>query len=668
MARVAEVNEMRSPLISTLIRSLGVLLLCSPVLAANPVVVEKTFSHAELSEMRRDRNIDAMTEPGAVALTPFELLCDSTGYTENGIFNEVLSERVWAKKEFVLDDPRARWVRLYFGAASDKVHIEVNGRRLTIGDPKEWAYGNWATVEVPPDCLHRGKNEVVFSGAGMLYVDNCLLPNRSARSLDGGKTWDYDHLGRDSQYNGEYMVRLGLGRYPARGELWSDGIDLAALAGGPIAPAAVPLAMQLAADTGMPDTTSVRFELRSGTVPEYDPERWSAWQPADAGVWLELPPDHRYAQWRAVLTTDNPLVTPLLRGVTLRARLEVEPAPNNIAVARFDNQRIVRGSYHFTYQRPSRRLELLRTLYKLDDVTAGAKTELEQYVALRAWTRRQWGNGWSRGELDWGAPPDALILLDMAPRGKVPGFCGHYAWTFVQCALTQGFTGRITCSHNHAYSEVWSNEYRKWMLMDPGPAVDDVQSLNYHYVLNGVPMTALELHKRLPKKDWAGVEVVPSNPANKWNPNEDEAAMRRYELVYIPFRNNTLDSALPGNIDEQGWPTDIDWLVWRDGPIQELHPRYLYTTNREGDMYWTLNQVAIYPSYGKAAGALRLEFDTVTPNFDRYEARLDGGEWTKCGGAYDWQLNAGANRLEARTVNAFGKAGIVSSLEVNYAK
>ena len=638
---------------------------CLAAIAA-PLTVEKTFSPTELRAMRRDRHIDVMPEPGAVALTPFELLCDSTGYTENGVFNEVLSDRVWAKKEFVLDDPRAKWVQLYFGAASDKVRITVNGRQLTIGDPKSWPYGNWATVDVPPDCLRRGMNEVVFSGEGMLYVDNCLFPNRSARSQDGGKTWDYDHLGRDGEFNGEYMVRLGLGRYPGEGTLWSDGVDLAALAGpGPIAPLATPLAVQLAADTRTPDTTAVRFELRSGTSPEYDPERWAAWRPAAPGAWLELPATHRYAQWRAVLTTANPLITPLLRSVTLRARLDVTDAPKIMGVERFENQQIIRSSYPFVYQRPSSRVSLLRKMHKLDEVVAGKKTELEQLVALRDWTRKQWGNGWSRGELDWCPAPDALLMLDMAPRGKVPGFCGHYAWTFVQCAITQGYTGRMTGAHNHAYSEVWSNDFRKWVLMDVGPAVDDRQALNYHYELNGVPMTALELHKRLPDKDWAGVTVVPSNPADRWDPYKDEAAMRRYEMIIIPFRNNLLDSMLPGSIDSQGWLTDTEWLMWRDGPVQELHPRYPYTTNRAGDMYWTLNQVAIYPSHGNTVGTLHLEFDTVTPNFDRYEVRLDGGEWKKCGETFDWALRLGMNKLEARTVNAFGKPGIVSLMEVN---
>jgi hypothetical protein len=81
-------------------------------------------------------------------------------------------------------------------------------------------------------------------------------------------------------------------------------------------------------------------------------------------------------------------------------------------------------------------------------------------------------------------------------------------------------------------------------------------------------------------------------------------------------------------------------------------------------MYWTLNQTAIYPSYGKADGSLHLEFDTDTPNFDRYEVRLDGGQWTKCGNTYEWTLRIDTNILEARTVNAFGKPGIVSTLKV----
>jgi len=64
--------------------------------------------------------------------------------------------------------------------------------------------------------------------------------------------------------------------------------------------------------------------------------------------------------------------------------------------------------------------------------------------------------------------------------------------------------------------------------MDPGPTADDEREHNYHYELNGVPMSALELHMRLLANDWRGVDVVPSEAANDWDPASNPEAMKRY--------------------------------------------------------------------------------------------------------------------------------------------
>jgi hypothetical protein len=48
---------------------------------------------------------------------------------------------------------------------------------------------------------------------------------------------------------------------------------------------------------------------------------------------------------------------------------------------------------------------------------------------------------------------------------------------------------------------------------------------------------------------------------------------------------------------------------------------------------------------------------TLTPNFKRYEARIDGSEWGTSAGEFEWDVHSGRNRLEARTVNAFGVMG-----------
>ena len=54
----------------------------------------------------------------------------------------------------------------------------------------------------------------------------------------------------------------------------------------------------------------------------------------------------------------------------------------------------------------------------------------------------------------------------------------------------------------------------------------------------------------------------------------------------------------------------------------------------------------------------------MTPNFKRYEARIDDGAWAPTEPGFLWSIHAGLNRLELRTVNQFGVAGSASTVEV----
>jgi hypothetical protein len=55
---------------------------------------------------------------------------------------------------------------------------------------------------------------------------------------------------------------------------------------------------------------------------------------------------------------------------------------------------------------------------------------------------------------------------------------------------------------------------------------------------------------------------------------------------------------------------------------------------------------------------------TLTPNFERYEVRIDRGGWEVSGDGFIWEMHPGRNRLEVRTVNQFGVRGSVSSAEI----
>jgi len=67
-------------------------------------------------------------------------------------------------------------------------------------------------------------------------------------------------------------------------------------------------------------------------------------------------------------------------------------------------------------------------------------------------------------------------------------------------------------------------------------------------------------------------------------------------------------------------------------------------------------RLSLFPENGK----IRVALKTLTPNFNRYEVRIDGGGWKPSDDTFIWSIGAGQNRLEARTLNKFGVSGPVS--------
>jgi hypothetical protein len=83
--------------------------------------------------------------------------------------------------------------------------------------------------------------------------------------------------------------------------------------------------------------------------------------------------------------------------------------------------------------------------------------------------------------------------------------------------------------------------------------------------------------------------------------------------------------------------------------------RYLFAivTDRVGDIFWTLNQAGIH-LYDQGKRALKVELETVTPNFQRFETAVDAGKWRDTGSVFVWELHQGQNTLRARSINKWG--------------
>lgn len=628
--------------------------------------VETVFASPEaFAACFRDGAVDVATDPGSVLLAPSECLTREVG---NHIAKEAVPAQGVARVLFDLGNAGARKADIYvFGTPGS---AQWNGAGVAF----RYLDGiGWSVADVEGTSLRAGTNELRFPAGAVLAFDTDRNPPRhSGVSANGGAEW--------TPAKGEFLVRLRLYRHPARGVITSDVTDLANPKGEDrICPLIAVKTLSVTAKARTPAGTAVTLEARSGATPRPD-TAWTGWGPA-----AQVAPQ-RFVQWRVVLETADPAVTPALESVALAARVAIvaDPARQGLLPKEFRNQKIVRGSHPFAWQPPSEKLALLRAKWKLDEAIAGGKTELERFILLRNWVRRQWPHN----EGNCARPWDALDILS-APAGD-HGMCVHYGVVFTQCALALGFHARQLILRNHYVADIWSNDYGKWILMD----VEAVQKEGwdrhgtalYWDRARDVPMSSVEIHRVavVEKRPEAIIQKLAMTDGKGNHDAVDRTLTApdygNFETMATLVRNNYLDQLEPW---ERQHGVDYfhsdEYLWWQDGatPIAGQYSRH---TNRDGDFLWTVNQAAVTLTATESPDRLAVVLDTVTPNFKAFLFRLNGGEWQtldsqaaaedKGSGraALSWPLRAGENTLEVKPRNAFDRDGIVSRVVVTRAR
>jgi hypothetical protein len=92
----------------------------------------------------------------------------------------------------------------------------------------------------------------------------------------------------------------------------------------------------------------------------------------------------------------------------------------------------------------------------------------------------------------------ALEILKAIDAGHT-FFCSQYAQVLVSCAASLGWVDRPLAlrrhqgvakggSTEHSSTEIWSNQYRKWVMLDP--------TSNMYLETNGVPLNAYEIRQQ----------------------------------------------------------------------------------------------------------------------------------------------------------------------------
>jgi hypothetical protein len=318
-----------------------------------------------------------------------------------------------------------------------------------------------------------------------------------------------------------------------------------------------------------------------------------------------------------------------------------------------------------TFDNP--KLKALRERYHLDDVVAPGRDEFERQLLLLDWANHQLKKFGKPTSLARGA----LDILAANEAGNT-FFCSHYGDVFVSAAASMGWVDRAMAlrrpdnigsgSTEHTSTEIWSNQYRKWVMLDPTFAMyveKDGQPLNAYelrqaWLVDGGRDLTFVLDKDRKRYHKSDIPVFRGRYAGFGDLVLDGGALNVYAFIgYIP--NTNLMDAGPDYgrmfITQDAICAGTKWHK-RTVPADPAH-----------DPYFPINQASL--SLAADGGGLRASLKTMTPNFKTYLARFDGGrEWKPVGETFSWTPHAGANRLEVKTVNLFGVDGPVSTAEV----
>ena len=593
---------------------------------------------------------------------------------------EKLSATTWIKKEFLLADSRAAKATLLVGPGG-KLQCTINGKAVPLGAARKVG-GYWQAYEIPVETLKAGKNDVVLSGNGKVWIardDEFAAgsttrprhPNRSLKSTDAGKTWRDDRLGVAGDIDGEYYVRLFLDRHRPEGHLTLPVIDVGNLANHALAP---PLTSPGKVRVGIRGATGkILLRVRTGSTYVPDVKHWSTWEHIDDQAGTLNNVRGRFLQVAVVLKTANPLHSPSFREIFIEANPQrPKDWTKAVRLVESKNPEIVRTSIPFEYEPFDHpRLRKLRQDFKLDGIVAGAKSEFELITRLAGWSAKQW----QRGHLRESYPPwDALeILKPHADKTPIGGFCQQYNVVFLQACESFGLAGRAvslgsgdhgaTIKSGHEVVEIWSNEHQKWVYVDG-------QLARYHIdVKTGQPLSLLELRERqvahFRGKAAPAVKAVQIvDIGETWK--GFDAFPPFFELRLIP-RSNFLEkkSPLPLHQGMRGW----FWTghhVWTDAdyPASMLYSQSM--THRR-NWEWTLNQAHIVLEAMETPGLVRVHLDTETPGFEAFMASIDGKQKRTVSSRFDWQLHKGQNRLGAYALNSALREGVPSQIVLDYA-
>lgn len=263
--------------------------------------------------------------------------------------------------------------------------------------------------------------------------------------------------------------------------------------------------------------------------------------------------------------------------------------------------------------------------------------EFEKILLVKSWVNKQLK---STGPPTSYPPWNAAVILDWVRKNKTQVLCGHYAVVFAQILTGLGIPARyidLSSEDNqgHFVVEVWSQDYSKWVLMDPYG--------DEYYQLDGIPLNALSLHLAFVNDNVENIQIIKGKEIRKVGKAEQLKLFYNFDIV---LRNNHLSN--PVNIFDMVVKVSPGVMIkhlWDDSRV-----RYEGKLNR-ALFYWDPTVCVIkVKDKDPDKGTVTLEFKSLVHNSEQFLV-LTNGEYHLSPAEYVWKLDKGFNELMIMPLN-----------------
>ncbi|HSE41728.1 MAG TPA: transglutaminase domain-containing protein [Acidobacteriota bacterium] len=311
------------------------------------------------------------------------------------------------------------------------------------------------------------------------------------------------------------------------------------------------------------------------------------------------------------------------------------------------------SNYEFTHEHWSEpKVVDLRKQENLDSIIDGAKTDIEIFERLTVWTRKQF----QPGTPDPYPLSNGLDILKDIRSKKTGGFCGQYTYLLADALKSFGFFDvRYVeiwkdAQTSHFLLEAWSNQFRKWILLDPLYAATVMNK-------NSELMSAWQVHAAVVNKqenslrrNWLAAEAeVPRAP--------DSDYFALYRLVGVSLRNDLAAMDHPWTVKER----EGDFLAI---PSPFMKGNYSSVSRRESDFQAPRNLCLIQTRRSSNGIDVHLSNAGTCAHFDHFEVKMDSNNWQVA--QSDFSVPSDTKILQCRTVNKMEIRGVIGKTEIKF--